>query len=129
MGFNIISALFGTKCNHEHVGMDKDFGYCPDCGALIENQWIIVKCSCCGMKHKAIIKHGKVVPVNNFCHNCGSEEYKLEKLNKIDFVNANYAVLVRKEVKEKARKSVTQCWVDYTTGKTFSQQQLLPQYQ
>ncbi len=116
-----------TKCTHDHVGLDKDFGYCPDCGALIENQWYIVRCSCCGVKHKAIVKNGKIVPVDNFCHNCGSEEYIVEKLDTIDFININYAALIRKETQHAARKTVTQCWVN-TKEKTFAQPQLLPQF-
>lgn len=117
------------KCTQEHVGMDKDFGYCPDCGALIENQWYIVKCSCCGIKQKAIVKNGKIVPVGNFCHNCGSEDYIVEKLDTIDFININYAVLVRKETQtEPKRTPITQCWVD-TTRKMYEQPLLLPQFQ
>lgn len=116
-----------TKCTHEHVGLDKDFGYCPDCGALIENQWYIVKCSCCGIKHKAVVKNGKVVPVDNFCHNCGAEEYIVEKLDTIDFININYAALIRKETQQIARKTVTQCWVN-AKEKTYAQPQLLTQY-
>lgn len=116
-------------CKHEHVGVNCDFGYCPDCGALIENQWYIVKCSCCGLKHKAIIKNGKVVPVNNFCHNCGSEDYVIEKLETIDFININYAALVRKETKvTQPQKPVAQCWVD-ATRRNNEQPLLLPLYQ
>ena len=119
-----------TKCTHEHVGLDKDFGYCPDCGALIENQWYIVKCSCCGIKQKAVVKNGKIVPVGNFCHNCGSEDYVVEKLDTIDFININYAALVRKETKvEQRRTPITQCWIDSTTKRTNEQPLLLPQFQ
>ena len=28
----IAETLFGKKCRHEHMSLDKDFGYCPDCG-------------------------------------------------------------------------------------------------
>lgn len=113
-------------CQHEHVGVNCDFGYCPDCGALIENQWYIVKCSCCGLKHKAIVKNGKVVPVNNFCHNCGSENYVVERLETIDFININYAALIRKETKVfQPQKPLAQCWVD-STRKIDEQPLLLP---
>ena len=116
------------KCTHEHVGINCDFGYCPDCGALIENQWYIVKCSCCGLKHKAVVKNGKIVPVNNFCHNCGSEDYVVEKLETIDFININYAALVRKETKTQVKHSMTQCWVD-ATKRIDEQPLLLPLHQ
>lgn len=124
----VAEALFGKKCNHEHMSLDKDFGYCPDCGALIENQWFIVKCSCCGIKQKATIRNGKVVPIGNFCHNCGSEKFKVEKLDTIDFININYAVLQRKEVKHENKNDFVQCWVD-STGKHDEQPKLLPIFQ
>lgn len=124
----IAETLFGKKCRHEHMSLDKDFGYCPDCGALVENQWFIVKCSCCGVKQKAVVRNGKVVPVGNFCHNCGGEEFHVEKLDKIDFININYAALVRKETKPSLKSSVTQCWVD-STRRTDAQPQLLPLFQ
>ncbi len=117
-----------NKCTHEHVSINCDFGYCPDCGALIENQWYIVKCSCCGLKHKAIVKNGKIVPINNFCHNCGSEDYIVEKLETIDFININYAALIRKETKIQTKEKITQCWVD-STKRNNEQPLLLPLYQ
>ncbi len=129
MVLKILAMLFSQNktCTHEHVGLNRDFEYCPDCGALIENQWYIVKCSCCGIKQKAIVKNGKVVPVGNFCHNCGSDEYEVEKLDTIDFININYAALVRKESQSAPKRSITQCWVD-TTRKIDEQPLLLPQY-
>lgn len=131
MVLNFIKGLLSKnqKCTHEHVGINCDFGYCPDCGALIENQWYIVKCSCCGLKHKAIIRNGKVMPVNNFCHNCGTQDYVVEKLEAIDFININYAALIRKETKVvQSQKPLAQYWVD-ATRKTDKQPLLLPLYQ
>lgn len=130
MILELLKNLFSSeqKCQHSHVGIDKDFGYCPDCGALIENQWYIVRCACCGIKKKAIVKNGKIVPISNFCHNCGSEEYIVEKLDTIDFININYAVLIRKETETRSARKITQCWVD-AREKTFEQPLLLPQFQ
>ena len=130
MILELLKTLFTSeqKCQHTRVSLDKDFGYCPDCGALIENQWYIVRCACCGIKEKAILKNGKIVPVEHFCHNCGSEEYIVEKLDTIDFININYAVLIQKETETRSERKVTQCWVD-ATEKRFEQPLLLPQYQ
>lgn len=130
MILNLLNKLLSKnqKCTHEHVGVNCDFGYCPDCGALIENHWYIVKCSCCGLKHKAVVKNGKIVPVNNFCHNCGSEDYIVEKLETIDFININYAALIRKESKPQVKQNLTQCWVD-STKRIDEQPLLLPLYQ
>ena len=60
------------KCRHEKVSPCEDFAYCPDCGELIENRWYITRCSCCGLKIKAVLKNGEVIPEEKFCHNCGS---------------------------------------------------------
>lgn len=129
MILDVLNKIFGEqKCTHEHIDLNKSFSYCPDCGALIENQWYIIRCSCCGIKQKAIVKNGKIVPVGNFCHNCGSADYTVEKLDNIDFININYAALIRKETKPQAKKIVTQCWVD-STRKTNTLPQLLPVFQ
>lgn len=86
------------QCKHENFPPDTEFGYCPDCGQLIENQWFITRCSCCGLKHKAVIRNGEVVPLAKFCHNCGSKSFVAQKINKINFIDINYAVLVKKVV-------------------------------
>lgn len=86
------------QCKHENFPPDKDTGYCPDCGELIENRWFIVRCACCGVKHKAIIKNGQIVPVEKFCHNCGGKNFIVERVNKINFIDINYAVLVKTTV-------------------------------
>ncbi len=86
------------QCKHENFPPDKDTGYCPDCGELIENRWFIVRCACCGVKHKAIIKNGQIVPVEKFCHNCGGKDFIVERVNKINFIDINYAVLVKTTV-------------------------------
>lgn len=129
MILEVLKNFFGEKtCTHARMDLSKSFGYCPDCGALIENQWYIVRCSCCGIKQKAIVKNGKVIPVENFCHNCGCHDYVVEKLDNIDFININYAALIRKETKPQAQKVVTQCWVE-STRKTDVLPQLLPVFQ
>lgn len=86
------------KCLHTKVPMDVDFAYCPDCGELVENHWYITRCACCGVKLPAAVINGEVVPEDNFCHNCGSKSYVVEEIEKIDCININYAVMVRKTV-------------------------------
>lgn len=105
--------LFRHECKHDKFPAEKDIGYCPDCGELIENQWFIVRCNCCGVKHKAIYKNGKVVPLEKFCDNCGSKDFIVERVNKINFIDINYAVLV-KTVITNDLKEFTQSWVDAT---------------
>ena len=100
-----------NKCKHDKFSPDKDIGYCPDCGELIENQWFIVRCGCCGVKHKAIIRNGQIVPEEKFCHNCGNKTFVVERVNKINFIDINYAVLV-KTIIPNEHFEFTQSWAD-----------------
>lgn len=101
-------------CNHLKVRPDVDFAYCPDCGELIENQWYLVRCACCGVKLPAVIKNGEIIPEKHFCHNCGTKEYVIERIDKINFINISYAVLVKAVVPNNGF-NYTQSWVDAKT--------------
>lgn len=98
------------KCTHPKVPIEDDIGYCPDCGELVENHWYITRCSCCGVKQRATIRDGEVVPEEGFCHNCGSRAYQVEEIEKIDCININYAILVREIVKNEITE-YTQSWM------------------
>lgn len=102
---------FNKKCQHNKVPLDTDIGYCPDCGELIENHWYITRCGCCGVKERATIRNGEVVPEAEFCPNCGGKAYKVEEIEKIDCININYAIVVREIVKNEINE-YTQSWVD-----------------
>lgn len=110
---------------HSKIRPDADFAYCPDCGELIENRWFLTRCACCGVKLRAIIKNGEVVPEEHFCHNCGSKEFVIEKLEKISFIDIDYAVLVKAIVKNFAEENV-QSWVDIKSANYNPE--LLPQF-
>ena len=100
-----------SKCTHSHVKPEVDFAYCPDCGELIENQWYLVRCACCNVKLKGIVKNGEIVPEQHFCHNCGTHDYIIERIDKINFIDINYAVLV-KAIVETNPYSSYQSWVN-----------------
>lgn len=99
------------ECKHQKVTPDKDAAYCPDCGELIENRWYITRCSCCGVKLKAIIKNGQIVPAEHFCHNCGAHRFTAERVDKINFIDINYAVLLKVVIKPYFDE-VTQSWIE-----------------
>ena len=111
------------KCRHEKVTASEDICYCPDCGELIENRWYITRCSCCGVKLKAILKDGKVIPEEKYCHNCGNTKFEVELVPKINFIDINYAVLVKTVIDPKVDE-LTQSWLDRTA---FNKQKLLTQ--
>jgi len=107
----------GKKCSHPKITPDMEMGYCPDCGKLIKNEWYITRCASCGVKIKAMVKNGEVVPQNHYCGNCGRDTYKVEKLEKINFIDINFAVLIKKEIEEERICSTTRCWQERTTEK------------
>ena len=115
------------SCVHDKFSPYNDIGYCPECGELIENQWFIVRCACCGIKHKAIIKNGQIVPVEKFCHNCGGRDFVAERVNKINFIDINYAVLVKKVITNEPFE-FTQSWVDIKET-SICKHKLLQQFQ
>ncbi len=99
------------KCLHSKVAPSEDICYCPDCGELIENRWYICRCKCCGVKLKAIIKDGNVIPEEKFCHNCGDKRFEVERVERINFIDINYAVLV-KTIIEPSVEDMTQSWFE-----------------
>lgn len=119
--------FFQHKCKHDRFPIEQEIGYCPDCGELIENQWFIMRCSCCGVKHKAIYRNGKIVPIEKFCDNCGSKDFIIERVNKINFIDINYAVLVKTVITNQV-KEFTQCWVDARETSNYKPR-LLQQFQ
>ena len=113
------------KCKHEKVAPNLEFGYCPDCGKAIRNDWYITRCACCGLKLVTVERDGIVTPQNKFCTNCGAHDYIVEKLENINVININYAVLVREEIeRDLSNNSTTQFWQERTNG----QPKLLAQY-
>lgn len=102
---------FNRVCQHSKVRPDVEFAYCPDCGELVENQWYLVRCACCGVKIKGIIKNSEIIPEKNFCHNCGTRDYLIERINKINFIDISYAVLVKAVVTHNYT-NFTQSWVE-----------------
>ena len=76
---------------------------------------MIKKCDQCG---------ADIAPGAAFCTNCGSKEFTVEKLDKINFIDINFAVLQKKVVEEDLKVNTTQCWQERTNG----QPKLLVQY-
>ena len=122
-----LTDLFKLKkvCKHDKISPAIESGYCPDCGKHIKNEWYIARCSCCGIKLKAMERGGELVAQEHYCTNCGSSEYTIEKLDKINYIDINYAALKRVEVVDNIEKPfTTQCWQEKATLKP----KLLVQY-
>lgn len=118
---------FNRVCQHSKVRPDVEFAYCPDCGELVENQWYLVRCACCGVKIKGIIKNSEIIPEKNFCHNCGTRDYVIERINKINFIDISYAVLVKAVVTHN-NTNFTQSWVENDFRTSNYRPQLLQEF-
>jgi hypothetical protein len=103
--------LFRKKCNHERFSAAVKSGYCPDCGEYVENKWFVTRCPICGKRHKTVIKNNKPVPVDNFCTNCGTEQFIVEEIEFPDIVSINYAAYITKSVKQKETGN-TKAWIE-----------------
>lgn len=116
--------LVWKKCTHDKVTLNEKSGYCPDCGEYVENHWYITRCSCCGIKHKSLVRNGKVLLQEKFCKNCGSDSYSVEELSQLDIVNINYAVVMKKTTSAN-KTSIMQTWIDQNS---YAPIKLLPSY-
>ena len=75
------------------------------------------------MKERATIRKDEVVPENGFCNNCGSKAYIIEEIEKIDCININYAIVVRKVVEDEV-KEYTQSWLEAMQTSGYTPKQL-----
>ena len=101
-------------CQHKRVRINSKGAYCPDCGKYVVVKWYIVRCSCCGVKRVAFLDfNDNVKAVDRYCPNCGSTHTFVEEVEKINFVDINFAVH-KKEVVETVRAdfSSTQVWTE-----------------
>lgn len=116
--------LCKSSCKHDKINANMSAGYCPDCGEYVENHWFITRCECCGVKQTTIIKNGKAVSLSKFCKNCGSDSFEVEKLQQLDIVNIQYAV-VQKCTRKREKESFIQTWIERAN---YSPMKLLPSY-
>ena len=99
------------ECQHNNVPIDVDEAYCPDCGAYVQNKWFLVRCSCCNIKRSAHTKYNEIVPDTKFCPNCGSTEFYVEELEKVNFIDVHYAIF-KKIVISQEKFTTRQIWIE-----------------
>lgn len=109
--FNLMKMF--NECKHEKVSYLVKASYCPDCGAYIENKFYIVRCSCCNIKRKGILRGEEIIAENTFCHNCGSDRFYIEELPSPNIFDLDYMV-IKKEAKvfSPKRRPTCQIWVE-----------------
>ncbi len=101
------------KCRHRNAILNNDEGYCPDCGKYIKKSYYVLRCANCGIKRHAKKKFDIIIPSEKFCTSCGSSDCEIEKYEKLNFVDINYAIEI-KEVIENADYPINEIeiWID-----------------
>lgn len=112
---NILFLLFKnkTKCSHKNALLNSNEGYCPDCGEYLKKNYYLVRCSRCDIKREAKLCWGEIVPAQKYCLNCGESNYYIEKIDKVNFIDAQYAIYL-KEIADKFQTlhPESQVWVE-----------------
>lgn len=102
-----------NKCSHKNALLTSNEGYCPDCGEYLVKNYYIVRCLSCDIKREAKLCWGEIMPLKRFCSNCGSSEYYIEKIDSVNFVDAQYAIYLKEIADEiKNLHPEAQVWVE-----------------
>lgn len=101
-----------TECQHKNVPLEVDEAYCPDCGALVHNQWFLVRCGCCNIKRNAHFEFGEVRPNTKFCPNCGSTDFYVEMPDEITPMDLQFAVFKKIVIFNEKHKATRQVWIE-----------------
>lgn len=112
---NILIKFFNSKnkCTHKNALLNSESGYCPDCGQYLQKNYYIVRCSSCDIKREAKLSWGEIMPAEKYCSNCGSSEYYIEKLDKLNLVDSHYAVYLKEIANElQTLHPEAQIWVE-----------------
>ena len=101
------------RCSHKNALLYSESGYCPDCGEYLVKNYYLVRCARCDIKREAKLVWGEITPKDKFCSNCGEEDYYIEKIDKVNFVDAHYAIYL-KEIADKMHSlhPETQIWME-----------------
>lgn len=102
-----------TKCSHKNALINSDEGYCPDCGQYLVKNYYIVRCAKCDIKREGKLSWGEILPLEKYCSNCGSNDYYIEQIDKVNFIDAKYAIYLKEIASEyHTLHPEVQVWVD-----------------
>lgn len=103
-----------SKCQHDKITPQTIWNYCPDCGKEISIKWFILRCNSCSSKRSSRLYLNALAPVEKYCSKCGCSEYYIEKKEKLDFFDLNYAVMTKEEIDNLSKScGITQIWVEH----------------
>jgi hypothetical protein len=127
-----------NSCKHTKLNpLNVHDNYCPDCGKQVVIDWYIIRCTECSTKRSGYHLYNDYLPGDKFCKRCGSNKYKVEIRQEIQFYEYVYASYkmreVAQEVKPAVKKSKTRVWVEpsasypvYQNINRFNNFKLLP---
>ncbi len=97
---NILLQFFKSQknCSHKNALINCDIGYCPDCGEYLEKNYYIIRCARCDKKRQAKYLLDNIVPIEKYCAHCGESSYIVEKIDKINFVDVNFAICLKEPI-------------------------------
>ena len=102
-----------NKCNHKNALLHTDNGYCPDCGQYLIKNYYLIRCSRCDIKREAKLAWGEIITTQKFCSNCGEQNFYIEKLDKVSFIDAKYAIYLKEIASEiQTLHPESQIWVE-----------------
>ncbi len=109
---NIFQRKF--QCVHKNALTHANEGYCPDCGAYLKKYFYIIRCAHCDIKRVGSKKFDKFSTETHFCQNCGGQEFYVNKLEKISFIDISYAIHSKElvECENELRALFSQIWVE-----------------
>jgi len=113
----MIKAILSTECKHPHINQFNSGNHCPDCGQKINICWITIKCQQCkNLRMPKITADNKIVPLETYCTNCGSEKWFSNRTDKLNFSEYMYGIVLKEIVEEENRsvESTTAVWVEQT---------------
>lgn len=100
------------KCQHKNACNAQSEGYCPDCGKFIKKSYYVIRCSHCGIKRIAKKTFKGITPTEKFCTNCGEQEFVIEKYNKLNFSDINYAIEVKEVIEDDSPINELEIWIE-----------------
>lgn len=100
------------SCNHKNALLNSNEGFCPDCGKYLKKSYYVIRCKDCGIKRSVKKKFDEIVPAEKFCTCCGCSEYVIEKYEKLNFVDINYAIEVKEVIENNEPVNELEIWID-----------------
>ena len=100
------------SCKHKNALLNANEGYCPDCGKYLKKNYYVVRCAHCDIKRVAKKKFNEIMPAEKFCTSCGSQDFIIEKYEKLNFVDVNYAIEVKEVIENEGAINRLEIWVD-----------------